>query len=435
MPSAASPARSRQAAETTARGTAGRLAIPAAPANQASLRRHNLAIVYQLIARSAEPLSRAELSERAGVTRATASSLVDQLVAGRLVEELDARTSGRAGRPATPVRLARGTVAGLGLEINVDYLGARAVDLAGVTLAERIESADLAGADPGAAIGALAELARRVKRSLNARGTRLTGATLAVAGAVDRASGRLRAAPNLGWRDVDLGRALRARLRLGPLNVDNEAALAARAELAAWGDPAASFVYVSGGIGIGAGIVRAGALDAGAHGWAGEIGHVTVDPTGPACACGSNGCLEQYAGRRAVLAAIGAGTRAATGTADGVARRAAAGDQPTLAALETAGRALGLALGAALNFADVGTVVLGGDFADLAAFLRPPLEAELARRVVSWGWVPADQTVRVSRAPDRPALTGAALAAADLVAADPEAHCSPPGPGPEATGG
>ncbi|MDR2454798.1 MAG: ROK family protein [Bifidobacteriaceae bacterium] len=105
-----------------------------------------------------------------------------------------------------------------------------------------------------------------------------------------------------------------------------------------------------------------------------------------------------------------------------MARRARLGDRAALGALEAAGRALGLALSGAINFMDVGAVVLGGDFAALAPLLEPALRAELAKRVVSWGWSPADQTIRPAVGPALPALTGAALLATDQVAANPEAH-------------
>jgi predicted NBD/HSP70 family sugar kinase len=322
-------------------------------------------------------------------------------------------------------------VAGLGLEINVDYLAVKALDLAGQVLDERVQWTDLAGSDPTQAVLDLANLARPVRRRLTAQKVRLAGATLAVAGPVDRATGRLRSAPNLGWQDLDLLGLVRRRLRLPELKVGNEATLAARAELASLGDHQASFVYVSGGVGIGAGIVQHGALYSGSHGWAGELGHVTVDAAGPPCACGSNGCLEQYAGRSAILTAAGLATLPAAprATAAGGTGDAGAGGlegDPTAqalhAAMSQAGRALGIALSGAINLMDLNTVVLGGDFAHLIRLLLPALRQELELRVVSWGWAPDDQFVRPAAGPALPAVAGAALAAIDRVAANPAAY-------------
>ena len=123
--------------------------------------------------------------------------------------------------------------------------------------------------------------------------SRLVGAGLALPGIVSADSGRLLLAPNLGWADVD------ARALLGPaavggltLRVGNEADLAARTIASpAPGRPGhlADFLYVSGEIGIGGAAVVDGRVMGGRHGWAGEIGHVCVDPTGPTCGCGSTG--------------------------------------------------------------------------------------------------------------------------------------------------
>jgi predicted NBD/HSP70 family sugar kinase len=380
--------------------------------------------VYQLLAGADEPLSRANVAELAGLTRATATSLVDQLLGAGLVEELDARMSGRAGRPATPVRPARGTVVGLGLEVNVDYLGARAIDLTGEVIAEQVVPDDFGGSDPDQALAALAQAAKSVQRGALKRGARIVGAALAVPGPVDRPLGPLRLAPNLGWSNVDVAAILARLMPVRLIRVDNEASLAARAESAAraaaasWA-PTDGFIYVSGGIGIGSAIVEGPDMYAGAHGWAGELGHVTVYPDGRACRCGATGCLEQYAGRRAV--AVSSGLPPTTSGAE-LANLAAAGRVPVRSALADAGRALGIALAGTVNLVDIPTVVLGGDLAVLAPYLAAPITAELSNRVLASHWAPDSGAVLAAMALDLPAMTGAGLAVVDHVAADPAAH-------------
>src|SRR6185503_13334962 len=102
------------------------------PIRQQSLREHNLGLVLRRVAGSPLPPSRADVAASTGLTKATVSSLVEELIAGRLVTELDpARRSG-AGRPATGLVLRTDNgAAGLGLEINVDNLAACVVDLTG----------------------------------------------------------------------------------------------------------------------------------------------------------------------------------------------------------------------------------------------------------------------------------------------------------------
>ncbi|HEY0696588.1 MAG TPA: ROK family protein, partial [Micromonospora sp.] len=196
---------------------------------------------------------------------------------------------------------------------------------------------------------------------------------------------------------------------LPSLTVDNEANLAALGELTA-APPGAptSVVYVSGEVGIGAGIVLDGALFRGVRGWSGELGHVCVRPDGPPCRCGAQGCLECYAGQDALLDA--AGLAAEGGAPDTLLDRLVAlarnGAPDTVGALDRAGTALGVALAAVVNLLDVQTVVLGGTYAALAPWLLPPVTAELDRRVLTAAWSPV--VVRPSVLGPDAAVVGAA---------------------------
>jgi predicted NBD/HSP70 family sugar kinase len=161
---------------------------------------------------------------------------------------------------------------------------------------------------------------------------------------------------------------------------------------------------------------------AGAHGWAGELGHVAVYPQGRECRCGATGCLEQYAGRRAI--ATGAGLAANTGVEE-LGLLAAGDHREVLRALRLAGTALGIALAGAVNLVDIPVVVLGGDLAVLSTYVSGPIAAELRRRVLASRWS-ADGAVLASVAPALPAMTGAALAVTDRVAGDPAAYLGAP---------
>ena len=379
---------------------------------QASLRHANLALVTRTVLAAEAPPSRADVAAVTSLTRSTVSRLVDELVAGGVLEEVESVVGGpgRPGRPATPLTPSRGRFAALGLQIGVGHLAARLVDLSGTVLAERLVNVDLAGSKPSSALRRLGSLAAQVLAEAP-EGCRKVGAGLALPGLVDVESGRLLSAPNLGWEDVVPGTGLEE--ALGglelKLRVGNEGDLAAYA----FAHPAPGrdndpqdFVYLSGEVGIGGAVVLDGEVMTGRHGWAGEIGHVCVDPDGPSCRCGSTGCLEQYAGRLAMLSAAGLDVAAIDGELRG---RVEAADEQACDAVRSAGRALGIALGGVVNVLDIPTVVLGGHLAQVGALLSPEVEAILARRVLSAHWV----TPRVAIAPDDPAAgaTGAALIA------------------------
>jgi len=326
----------------------------AVPVRHGTMRARNLALVLGEISRR-QPVSRARLAEATGFTKTTVSSLVAGLKRAGLVREDGPVRYGERGRPATAVSVNADRVAGLGLEINVDYLAACVVDLTGAVRHRFVTRADQRPLGPAASLAGLSRVASRARLAAADDGLTLAGAGLAVPGLVGP-DGVVRVAPNLGWQDVDAPALLRAAPGLAdlPITVDNEANLAALGELRAEGGGDPTFLYVSGEIGIGAGIVLDGELYRGGRGWSGEIGHVTVYPDGRPCRCGANGCLEQYAGQSQVAS------------------------DPALAA-----SALGIALSAVVNLLDIGVIVLGGAYAPVFDQLRDGIEAELRQRVLT----------------------------------------------------
>ncbi|WP_420120837.1 ROK family protein [Nakamurella sp.] len=390
---------------------------------QANLREHNLSLVLRLIVEAAAAPSRADIAATTGLTRATVSSLVDALIEAGLVTELPPVMSQRAGRPAVPLVPAAGTVAAVGMEVNVDYLGVRMVDLSGAVLAQEICDGDFRGSDPARVVPALAGLYRAVVDTVigaTDRPARLAGTGLALPGLVDRTAGPVRLAPNLGWRAVDVAGLFRAAVdpagrpygpatpgRLDrPILLDNEATLAARAECDALrGLGVRTFLYLSGEVGVGGALVLDGAVFGGRHGWSGEIGHTVIDPDGPQCRCGATGCLEQYAGKDALMRAAGLDLSLPI---DHLQRAAAAGDPAAVTSFAVAARALGTAIANAVNLVDVETVVLGGLYATLAGELVPGIERVLDQRVLAAPW----SAIRVRSAVVREAaaMTGAASA-------------------------
>ncbi|MER5886426.1 ROK family transcriptional regulator [Streptomyces sp. NPDC001941] len=389
-------------------------------ADKETVRRHNLSLVLRAVHDEGEA-TRAGVAARVGLTRAAVSSLVEQLLESGFVTESGKTFSGQAGRPGTMLKVARAGVAGVGVEVNVDYVSVCVVDLAGTDRVRLTEHLDHRGAEPAGVLARAARIADRALESAERQELRPVGVTLALPGLLAR--GTVRQAPNLGWSEVPadalFAGALSARL---PVRSENEANLAALAELWFGGAGAVrTFLYLTGEIGVGGALVLGGELLRGAHGFAGEIGHAVVDPQGPPCRCGARGCLEQYAGQGALLRAAGLDEDSgATGVAE-LERRAAAGEAPAVAALEAAGAVLGRVLATAVNLFDPEAVVLGGIYRGLAPWLAPAAGAELAARGVSGLWTPEAGRLRASSSAGDAARGAAALVVRDVLA-DPVAY-------------
>jgi predicted NBD/HSP70 family sugar kinase len=377
-----------------------------------AMRARNLALVLGSVSARGS-LTRAALAEVTGLTKTTVSKLVADLIETGLVVETGAVRGGERGRPGVEVRIRGDRVAALGLEINVDYLAVRVVDLSRSVRLRRTQAVDNRSAQPVDVIARLRDLALSAVDEAVGNGLRIVGGALAVPGPVDLGSGVVHNAPNLGWRDVPV----LSLLDLGiPLHVENEANLAALGEL--WfGSGPTDFLYVSGEIGIGAGLVVAGSLFRGARGFAGELGHVVVSPDGPPCRCGGQGCLEQYAGQDALLR--NGSPVASAGDVMTMVDRLKAQDPAAMAACHQAGWALGVALSSTVNLVDPDTIVLGGVFVPLFPWIgdivAQTLQSRLGQMRVS---VPP---IVVSRLGFEAAALGAAGQVIERVIADPAA--------------
>ncbi|MCU1518480.1 MAG: transcriptional regulator/sugar kinase [Pseudarthrobacter sp.] len=352
------------------------------PGSMGDVRRGNLALVLGRIAQAGTGahLTRAHIAGATGLTKASVSSLVLDLLDAGIVREIGLNPQRERGRPGVGLELnpARGV---LGMEINVDYISAGVTDLAGNLLVQETREQDNRAIPPGSVAAALAGLAADLRRTAEAQGVRVLGGGLAVPGLVDGSTGTVLTAPNLGWDNEILD--LAAILPDVPLGTTlfNEANAAALAELQYRPAGGGDFVFVSGEVGVGGGLVLGSELFTGPGGHAGELGHVVVDPGGTACSCGGRGCLETVAGQDAIFAAAGirAQVPSRSSSLAGLLAALAAGDAAALGAVARAGHFLGVAVASTARLLNVPSVVLGGHFAILAEWIRPALSESLAQ--------------------------------------------------------
>ena len=383
--------------------------------NQDDLRNHNLSVVIDTLLHTTEPLSRAELAKRTGLTKATMSLLVSMLVDDGVVREGEPSVQSSYGRPSTPLLIAGGRYCGIGLQVNTDGYGVIVLDLDGTVISERWVDADMSAPDADEVFAELDALAMEQEALLAERGYTVAGAGLALPGLVT-GNMRLLMARNLGWEQLDLTRF--DVMRRLDVTAGNEANMAALAQIPGYamrrdGDgivgPSESFIYLSTDVGIGGAVVRNGHVEIGDHGFGGELGHTSVELRGPVCRCGRRGCLETYAGRRAMVesAGIASGSAAARReSVDELIDRWCAGDVRVAAVVNKAIEAMVSSIASAINVCDIETVVLGGVWSQFGSEIAVQMQSALQRQVLGYPEVRAK--VLMADVTSRPALVGAA---------------------------
>ena len=206
-------------------------------------------------------------------------------------------------------------------------------------------------------------------------------AGIAVPGIVDEEHGTAVYAANLGWKDVPLRDLLAERLGV-PVALGHDVRTGGLAEgRIGAGRGADRFLFVPLGTGIAGAIGIDGRVESGAHGFAGEIGHVVVRPGGTLCPCGQRGCLERYASAAAVSEAWAAAGGNPDADAADCARAVAAGDPGARRVWQEAVDALADGLVTALTLLDPRTLIIGGGLAEAGEVLFQPLRDAVRRRV------------------------------------------------------
>jgi glucokinase len=247
-------------------------------------------------------------------------------------------------------------VRAIGIDLGGTKIAAGIVDEAGTVLArEQVLT------DPSDIVG-------QIKRLVDAlRASDVDGIGIGAAGLIDHASGRYLFGPNTGLRELDLAEVVSGLLGR-PVSLDNDA------NCAAWGEHrfgcgrgTDDFLCITLGTGIGGGFVLGGRPYRGAHGGAGEVGHILVDPNGPLCGCGRRGCWEQFASGMALERAAEEGLDAHP---DSVLERPVLGPAITAAArkgdafaaelVDRTARWIGWGLASLVNVFEPGRIAIGG---------------------------------------------------------------------------
>lgn len=311
------------------------------------------------------PTSRAELARRLRLSPTTLTNLANALLETGTIIEIDPPDNGRRGRGRPGTLLALNSSAGAAAGID---FGHRRVQVTLANLAHQVlGSAAQSHAERAPwrrRVALAAELMQRLANEHTIALAALQGIGVGVVGPGDEHATRAEIVTT----------ELRERFGV-PVLVDNNTRLAALAETK-WGVAAGlrNVLYIRLSQGVGGGLILDGRVFHGASGAAGEFGHICVDPTGPACWCGRQGCLESYVSVPALLAAWRPGQSA---TFNAFRQALNTGDPSVRALVASAGQRLGCVLAAVCNAVNPDDVVIGGELVAAGDALLGPTKAAL----------------------------------------------------------
>ena len=327
--------------------------------------------LFSLVLRHA-PISRVELARQTSLDPSTIARTLRPLVDEGYVLEAPTPPSGR-GRPERLIKVAVDKHTAVGIKIGPRIISGVVTDL-GANVLARGEEVEVP-LQPEETFGAVAGLVERLLAAVPGSREKALGVGVAVSGHVDPDAGTCRFSPILGWRGVDVAKPL-ADLTGLPVTVHNDVnALAVAEHLFGDGRNAGNFAVVTLGPGIGLGLVIDGKVYGGAHGTAGELGHIPLVPDGPLCSCGRRGCLEALAGDAAIASAAGVDDVASAMdlARNGTGPRAAQAQ----AAFAAAGSWIGRGLAVVCNLAAPELIVVTGEGSAAYDLLGQGLTASL----------------------------------------------------------
>lgn len=339
--------------------------------NASAMRQYNRRMLLNEIRR--EPVSRAELAERTHLTRASVTQIIEELIGEGLVVEGASVERSRLGRRSTLLDINPSAGAILGVNLSRRQCDVGAVNLRGTVLSHRV--LPVAGRFAETLLDEIAQQLDELRRKLVGEGLPVFAAGFCAPGPLEPHTGQILNPPNFeAWHGVNVAQTLREKLNL-PVFLENVANAHALAEkyfgVAA---DAENFVLIRVDEGVGAGLFVRGGLYRGAHNYAAEFGHLSVDINGPVCVCGNRGCLEKYVSIPALLKN--------TPYASWRELRAHRDEPAAQAAEAQLVRYMSHGIVSIVNAFDVEKVILAGELAEQADDLIDRINAEIARRTI-----------------------------------------------------
>lgn len=341
------------------------------------IKRLNTACILNMI-RVKGSISRADIARVSGLTPATVSNITAELIGLGVIAETE-RGESSGGRK--PVLLSINKTAGYfgGIHIGSTVLEAAVANMEAEILSS--SSAPIKNASPDEAVRLGLQLLEKAKNKAGIK--ELSGIGISAHGLVRSDKGLMVFAPNLGWSNVSIGKMFADECGL-PVFVENDVRAMALAE--SWCGLAfgvKDYVYLFIGPGIGGAIVSGNEIYSGLGGFAGEFGHIVVEPDGPLCSCGNHGCLQALASESAVLSRYlkqkeKKNITASCRSFNDVMTMAKSGDSDAVEEILRSVRYIGIEVGNIVNALSPHLIVINGQMTQLSDIVMPALKKEAA---------------------------------------------------------
>lgn len=359
------------------------------PANH-NVRNFNKHAAVDLIRFAGKGISRTDLAEAMGLTKAAVTIIVNDLIANQVILETESRTTA-SGRPPVVLEInpKQGLVAAI--DMGAMHLSVALGDFSARIL-EEVEIPFQVVDGPEACLKKADQVLLELLRKRGLAPSDLSGIGIGVPGPVIADEGLVMAPPIMpGWDRFPIRATLEKRWKTA-IALNNDAKLGALGEWAyGAGRGEKNLAFIKVGSGVGAGLMINQQIYGGTTGSAGEIGHLTVDENGPLCTCGNHGCLEAFAGGHAIAAQarklVASGKRTSlseknveTITAHDVAEAARRGDLPAQEILKRSGTYIGIAIAGLINLFNPSTVIIGGGVAQVGDLLTTPIRQAVRER-------------------------------------------------------
>ncbi|NOU96373.1 ROK family protein [Paenibacillus sp. LMG 31456] len=335
----------------------------------------NKSIVLEHIKDNA-PVSRAKIAELTGLTKATVSTLVNELIESRMVYEIG---TGASSGGRKPMMLLFNQAAGyaVGVDLGVSQISAVLTDLKGEIIEEYQTAHNNESIDSviSKLIACIRETIQRAPDSPYG----VVGIGIGIPGISDD-QGNVLFAPNLGWQDVPLQQRVEQEFEI-PVVIDNEANAGAVGEKQfGSGKNVSHLIYVSISSGIGTGVIIKEELYRGVSGFSGEMGHLSIELNGRACRCGNVGCWELYASEQALVDEARKQWNDPSVDLKSLAQRASNGEQGAIELIQQTGRYLGIGLVNVINCFNPELIIIGGSIVSAKEWLLPPILSMMKQR-------------------------------------------------------